>query len=493
MFKNYFKIAVRNLWRHKAFSFINILGLAVGMSACFLIYLYVSFETSYDNFNTKADRIYRIVSDVKTPSETINAGITIAPLAIDLKKDFPEVEDAVRFASVAGLRPEDIYYIITSCGEELYTSSYLGLYKRMMEYFKTGSSDSLFRIVQYDNFRTFMRLAANYNVLADFLSKMPPEKTAGLLKQFISGIENDLNTGLEKAMDIADSFTGLDSAIVIKELIQKELQSNLNSCQSAQSYFGIQLYSILLQVFDLVKQKDDLSKLWSTLGNYDILKRNDLKNKNGEIVQVVLFYGDEDGISSFNGFQKLFTGKSNKAKWKISQNNAWVEIRSVSDEPIVIYANLPLNNKDELDLKAQDSLFNFLEQQGIEPTVLMHRGHSYHLENTLKRLTPSVKLAILGSCGGYNSAISIASINPDAQLIVSKKTGSKSINDPIINVINETLLNNEDLSWPLIWEKLSFRFSNDEFTRNLFNEYIPPGKNVSLFVLKLFNFYNRSV
>ena len=133
----------------------------------------------------------------------------------------------------------------------------------------------------------------------------------------------------------------------------------------------------------------------------------------------------------------------------------------------------------------------FLKQESIEPVVLVHRGHSYHVDNTLKRLTPSIRLAILGSCGGSNSAISIASINPDAQLIVSKKTGSKSINDPIISVINETLLNKEDLFWPMIWEKLSARFNNDEFTRNLFNEYIPPGKNVSLFVLKLFNFYNR--
>src|SRR5215203_257917 len=96
MIKNYFKIAFRNLWRHKVYSFINIMGLAVGMTACFLIFLYVNFETSYDNFHSKADRIYRVVSDVKTPSETISAGITIAPLAVDLKKDFPEVEDAVR-------------------------------------------------------------------------------------------------------------------------------------------------------------------------------------------------------------------------------------------------------------------------------------------------------------------------------------------------------------------------------------------------------------
>ncbi len=98
MLKNLIKIAVRNLWRHKTFSFINILGLAVGMAACFLIFLYVSFETSYDNFHSKSDRIYRVVTDTKTPSETITQGMTTTPIAINMKKDFPEVEDAVRLA-----------------------------------------------------------------------------------------------------------------------------------------------------------------------------------------------------------------------------------------------------------------------------------------------------------------------------------------------------------------------------------------------------------
>ncbi|HEV8272656.1 MAG TPA: hypothetical protein VGQ04_15200, partial [Chitinophagaceae bacterium] len=397
--------------------------------------------------------------------------------------------DAIRFASVKGLRPEDIYYIITSCGDELYTSSFLGLYKRLMENFSPQSADSLFSIVQYDNFRIFMRMTANYNVLTDFLNKIPKEKAAALIDRFISGIETETNSGLEKAMDIAESFTGLDSAFVISDMIQKELQSNLSRCKSSQLYFGVRIYSILLQVFDLVKQKNSLNKLWTTLGNYEMLERKSLLNKNGEIIQVVLFYGDDDGTASFNNFQKLFTDTT---KWKTTKNANWATIRSVSDQPIVIYANLPLDTKGELDIKAQDSLFIFLKQESIEPVVLVHRGHSYHLDNTLKRLTPSIRLAILGSCGGSNSAISIATINPDAQLIVSKKTGAKSINDPIINVINETLLNKEDISWPIIWEKLSVRFSNDEFTRNLFNEYIPPGKNVSLFVLKLFNFYNRA-
>ncbi|MEO5891885.1 MAG: ABC transporter permease [Ferruginibacter sp.] len=96
MLKNYLKIAFRNLWRHKAFSFINIMGLTVGMTAFFLIFLYVKFELSYDSFNSKADRIYRVVSDIKTPTETINAGGPSWAVGAHVKQEFPEIEAAVR-------------------------------------------------------------------------------------------------------------------------------------------------------------------------------------------------------------------------------------------------------------------------------------------------------------------------------------------------------------------------------------------------------------
>ncbi|TSD66896.1 FtsX-like permease family protein [Inquilinus sp. KBS0705] len=98
MIKNYFKIALRNLWRHRGFSFINITGLSVGITACFFIFMYVAFELSYDRFHTKADRIYRIVTDIKTPSETINTGVTSWAFAPNLKLDFPEVESFVRIS-----------------------------------------------------------------------------------------------------------------------------------------------------------------------------------------------------------------------------------------------------------------------------------------------------------------------------------------------------------------------------------------------------------
>jgi putative ABC transport system permease protein len=92
MLKNHFKIALRNLWRHRVFSFINITGLSVGITACFFIFMYVAFELSYDKFHTKADRIYRLVTDIKTPSETITTDVTSWAFAPNIKADFPEVE-----------------------------------------------------------------------------------------------------------------------------------------------------------------------------------------------------------------------------------------------------------------------------------------------------------------------------------------------------------------------------------------------------------------
>src|SRR5260370_29110592 len=96
MFKNYLVIAFRNLRRHWVFSLLNILGLTIGMSACFLIFLYIRFELSYDVFHSKGDRIYRMVTDIKTPSETLNWSVASAPMAINAKLDFPEIEAVVR-------------------------------------------------------------------------------------------------------------------------------------------------------------------------------------------------------------------------------------------------------------------------------------------------------------------------------------------------------------------------------------------------------------
>ncbi|GAB3990925.1 ABC transporter permease [Spirosoma daeguense] len=97
MLQNYFKIAWRNLIRNKAFSAINILGLAIGVAACLLILQYVTFELSYDNFHAKGDRIYRVIQDRydKGKLSTQWAGGAQAA-GNSFKAAFGEVEDYVK-------------------------------------------------------------------------------------------------------------------------------------------------------------------------------------------------------------------------------------------------------------------------------------------------------------------------------------------------------------------------------------------------------------
>ncbi len=97
MLKNYFKIALRNLWKNKGLSFINISGLASGMACSLLIFLFVTDELSYDKFNSGADRIYRVVKDFVNDDGTKIPDATTPPaLAIAMQKEIPEVTYATR-------------------------------------------------------------------------------------------------------------------------------------------------------------------------------------------------------------------------------------------------------------------------------------------------------------------------------------------------------------------------------------------------------------
>ncbi|QJW91468.1 FtsX-like permease family protein [Spirosoma taeanense] len=96
MVRNYIKIAWRNLVRNRAFSAINIAGLALGLATCLLISLYVLDELSYDRFNEKADRIVRVVFRGATEGGKINEAHVMPPTAQTLLADYPEVQTATR-------------------------------------------------------------------------------------------------------------------------------------------------------------------------------------------------------------------------------------------------------------------------------------------------------------------------------------------------------------------------------------------------------------
>ena len=105
MLKNYFTIAIRNFWKEKIFSLINVSGLAIGISAALVIYLLVQFEFSFEKFRKDNDRIYRVVTDMTFPGESVfrNSGVPM-PMAKALRSDLTGIETATHFLTTYDIK-----------------------------------------------------------------------------------------------------------------------------------------------------------------------------------------------------------------------------------------------------------------------------------------------------------------------------------------------------------------------------------------------------
>ena len=99
MFKNFLKVALRNLWKNKAFSAINIAGLSVGLAVCLLIVLYVKDELSYDKYNAHSENIYRVDADISFNGTQFTSAVSPAPLVPTLMKDYPQIVQYTRLRS----------------------------------------------------------------------------------------------------------------------------------------------------------------------------------------------------------------------------------------------------------------------------------------------------------------------------------------------------------------------------------------------------------
>src|SRR6188474_1536168 len=94
MFKNYFKTAFRSLTRNRNYTIINIAGLAVGIAVCMMIFIIIQYQTSFDNFHSKKDRVYRVLTEYHhADAATVSYGKDVPfPMPEGLKTAFPQIE-----------------------------------------------------------------------------------------------------------------------------------------------------------------------------------------------------------------------------------------------------------------------------------------------------------------------------------------------------------------------------------------------------------------
>lgn len=445
-----------------------------------------------DKIAANPDDFYQNLVRLKLQNETLGGSTYTDELKyrglkyVREMNDLHESQDPVRFKCIDNFSPETLYFIMVYGQDEIYTSSFLGTFNRMLQRMDSTKGNELLEKVHRDRFRTFIRMCAGYNTLGRFLATMEPDKKTALMKDFIAGLDKGKEDDLEDAVDVADAF----GSVTDKELadfLEQEVRNNYERSYKERSKKGVIVYGLLATLFtgarasetdeEIAKQSQKLS-----LPPINIIPYSKLVNDSGIVYQQFFFYGDDDGKSSYNSFLGNFKDK----KWSIVNSKYWTTISSKEGKPVVIYANLPVPEPE--DEEAQRQLCQYLADNNIHPTIVVHRGHSYHLPLTLDRLSKENRIVMLGSCGGYHNLATVLDHAPDAHIISSKQVGAMSVNEPIIKMMNDHLLAGSDINWIKSWKGLNEYFAVKGRTRekDLFVDYVPPHKNLGAIFIKAY-------
>ena len=396
--------------------------------------------------------------------------------------DLHEVSNpAIRFKALAPLDAQDLYYMMVLGENDIYTSSYKNAFDFMLNRMGTKPhGDSLLMSVNFDHFKKFIKMAAGYNKLDTFLRTMTGTSEI-LMRAFVANLES--SPSLEDAVDVADSYGSIRNPALLRSML-KYVSDNEQRCAQNGNPRGQKIYNLLKMIFLSGDSTNhiDLSKEIGIPPVYTV-DYNTLADDTGRIIEQVFFYGDKDGKESFASYMTSFP----KPDWKITQNKQWVEIKSMKGKPILIFANLPLDNKTDKDAAAQTALIDYLDTSNLRPTIIIHRGHSYHLKYTIEQIPESAKIIMLGSCGGYNNLKQILDYAPEAHIISTKQIGARDVNKPIIEAINNTLRAGKNIDWREMWNGLEVLFTKaGRDKKDLFDDYIPPHKNLGALFIKAY-------
>jgi len=197
-----------------------------------------------------------------------------------------EKPDAVRFRILEQLNATELYYLAVLSESEIYTSSYTrGVYPAIMQ--RTGNrGDSLLMSVNFDRYKKFIKLAAGFNTLSNFLSSFPDKEQANrLMTAFVNGLEK--SNSLEDGVDVADSYASIAETIKpIAEDMLNNVKANYDRSVTENNQRGIVIYNLLYKLFlsaDSTKNVD-LSKEFGIPPVYNVSYQS-LASDSGKVVR----------------------------------------------------------------------------------------------------------------------------------------------------------------------------------------------------------------
>lgn len=393
--------------------------------------------------------------------------------------DLHNEKDAVRFASIEDFSAQELYTLMVYSEEEIFTSTFNGLFNRMMVKMGDQSGFDFLKSLGDNKFRTFIKMSAGFGKLGEFLGSMSQLHQQMLMVKFASGLEqyNDLS----QAVEVADAFGSITDSLVLR-ILRGTIKYEYIRLNSKNDFHGMALYGLFSNLF--VERNLSNENWFSSVSQqyalpaFDRIKSSKLFSNDSVNRWLIYFYDDEDGDASFTAFKKTFTDSN----WAVVDSGIYIIIKSKKGRDVNIYANKPKNEYD-----GQARLEKIFADNFYEPNVLVHRGHSYYASKTIEKIKDNTQIFVLGSCGGYHSISSIIEKSSEASIISSKQIGTMFVNNPMLKLMAEYINRGEDVEWQKLWDDLQVNLKGNPKAYERFLDYIPPHKNLGAIFIKTYN------
>ena len=387
---------------------------------------------------------------------------------------------AVRFHALATLTAREIYLLIAYGEAEMFTSSYHGVFDRLIArmHQEALTGDELLRQVHDTQFRVFIKSAALLNRLAMFLATMPsPVARWSLIARCMSDLERaqDVTVQAITAAEILGAPLDLASLRLIRDTLRSEYaRAELEHNRHARVIYGL-LIAALIQKHASEFPDPALRMIAETylpaLPDLTKIPLAQLFQQETNI-QKYFFYNDDDGKLSFQSFIAQY---HRDKSWQIEDHGSYVHIRSTtSARKIEIYAN-----KSSEDEQGSNDIDDVLRQRRVTPSVIVHRGHSTYVAQTLEKVPATAALVYLGNCGGYTLLETLLRKVPKAHILTTKGIGTLTINDPLLKALNDYLLSGKTMTWASFWRQAEAALGRNP----RFVDYVPPDKNAGMVFL----------
>jgi len=340
--------------------------------------------------------------------------------------------------------------------------------------------------VDFVGFRTLIKLVVTFNRLDDFKSLFREVDFDVIMQETLSNIDRSSNS-VEQFTIVSEIISALDYK---PRLVEQILLSNFNRVQDRENKI---LYGLLVSCFvnkhsSASQQSLEIAEQYP-IETIDMLSMDEMfvqdpENPERQLnVQMHLFFTDDDAVSSFNTFKAQYR---NEPGWRIREFDDYIMIEgTLGSKTIRIFANRPV--LDDLEAVNQNisSMKGAIGELPVQ--MLVHRGHSFHVDSSLPHITSNTRFVFLGSCGGYSEISSVLDRSEHAQMLVTRGTGMKAVNNPLIFDMNQEMLRSDRIVWRDFWsrQERSFRRKSPR-VRSGFEGYVSPHNNLSIMYLNAF-------